>query len=197
MKKFVLGITGPSGSGKSLVSEYLGSLGGEVLNADEINHNLLSKDTIIIEKIRDAFGEEIIHNNEINRQKLGNIVFNNDTALKKLTNITFPFIHKKIVEMIYKSKSPFIVLDAPTLFEAELDTICNEVWCVLADKEKRLERLLTRDNISEQEILARLTAQPNDVFYIEKSDRVLYNNTTIDDLYSFVDIFIKETGVIL
>lgn len=191
----LIGLTGPTGSGKSTVSEVFRSKGFAVVDADKIAHRALC-DEACIEKLTQAFSEDILsEDNTINRKALAKVAFSNEENTKILNSITHPVIISLSLEEFealsqkgYKN----ILFDAPTLFEAGMDRMCNSVISVIAPKELRLMRILQRDNIGEEQALARINAQKEDSFYAEKSDFIIVNDGDYQNLLSQAEKIIEE-----
>jgi dephospho-CoA kinase len=178
----IIGLTGGIATGKSTVSEILEDLNIEVIDADEIVHNVLEyKD--VLKKIEEVFGGKVINNNgKVDRKKLGKIVFENNKKLKKLEAITHPKILEIIAHKIKKSESELIVLDAPLLFESSLDDKVDETWVIYANEKIQIKRLKKRDKLNKKEALDRINSQMDLDKKVEKADVVINNEGTIEDL---------------
>ena len=189
----LIGITGQSGSGKSLMSEYLKSKGRSVFDADLYARRAVEPETEGIKKITAEFGAEVLNGDgTLNRKKLADIVFSDETSLAKLNKTILPEISKLIARDLEKELERTVFLDAPTLFESSMDKICDVIVSVLADYHVRLERIKNRDNLDEVSAKMRLDAQQKDEFYIEKSDYIIYNNGGKEAFFSEVEKFIKN-----
>lgn len=191
----VIGLTGPTGSGKSLASEIFFEKGYSIINADKVAHFVYDTNKACIQEIDKAF-PGVIFENSINRKKLAGIVFSNKDRLNDLNKIVHPFIVNEIKSEIKRCEKNKVLLDAPTLFESGIDRICDKVISVLADREIRIRRIVSRDNISESEAVARITSQPIDEFYKNKSDFVVFNNydkeKLINDFENIIDKIDKD-----
>lgn len=180
----IIGLTGNSGSGKSTVSQIFSENGGYIIDADKIAHENIKKDTPAYNELKEAFKEDIFSSDgEIDRKKLGNIVFSDKEKLNLLNEINLKYILKKIsdeIAVISKETDSykFIVIDAPLLIETGLNYISNEVWVVCADKNIRLDRIMKRDCI--------------DADYAKKR---LNNQTPQEELVSFADVVIKNNDI--
>lgn len=158
----VLGLTGGLATGKTTVSNIFSELGYPVVSADEISHNLLL-DPIIKQKLVKIFGDDILdRQNNINRTKLGQIVFNDIKYLKKLEHIMNPIIKKKIIEIIeyYKKKSDgLVVIEIPLLFEKGYQDLVDNTMVVTTTSNQQLSRLIKRDKLSESDSKKRIALQ--------------------------------------
>lgn len=178
----IIGITGNSGSGKSTICAKLNEyLHANILDADKIAKKICFKNSQYLREIVQEFGQVVLlENGELNRKALSDIIYNNFSAKKKLDKITFKHVCGKIVEEIkensLKENIEYIIIDAPLLFEAELDKICNLVISVIAKKDQKIARICKRDNISKEIAEKRLEIQQEDSYYISKSDFVIENN---------------------
>lgn len=172
MKTLVIGLTGPSGAGKTNLSEYFKSLGFTCLNADEIYHETIKRGRPCFDALIGYFGEEIIgKDGEIDRRKLGKLVFSDAHQLIRLEKITHPFVVKDIEREIQKAIAKGgVLLDAPTLFEAGAHKLCNKTIALLGNKEVRLARIMKRDNITKEMALKRMNNQKTDKYYKERAD---------------------------
>ena len=185
----IIGLTGQSGSGKSVVADILKNYDTVIIDCDDIAHKNMLKGGISYDDIVACFGSEILLNNgEIDRKALGNIVFNNSEKLKMLNKITHGHIKNYIKNKI-ASTNKNIVIDAPLLFEAGLDNLCSSIWAVVCPMSIRLERVMKRDNISLEMAEARFKNQKSTEFFIENADVVFYNS---DDMKNIKERVIYE-----
>lgn len=188
----VIGGTGSSGSGKSLLGKMLKSRGFCVINADETVHKLYQEDAGCIKEIADRFGNEVVSSDgQINRNELGKIVFADKREKEALERIIFPRILSILDKVIKKANSKDVFLDAPTLFESGADCFCDFTIAILAEEKVRLERIKKRDGITETQAKLRFKAQPNDSFYIVYADKILYNNGNEEDFLKAADNLIE------
>lgn len=161
----VIGIIGGIGAGKSTVVSTMQQLyPSHVISADQIAHEILLKGQEGYKKVVDAFGETILdENGEIIRKKLGAIVFKDKNKVAQLNNITHPIICNEIKKQMnfYQRLQPnhLIIIDAPLLLEAGLDTLTDVIIGVFATEEARILRVKQRDNLPEEQIVQRINAQ--------------------------------------
>lgn len=182
--KKLIGITGGSGCGKSYISMLLKKRGIPVIDCDLVSREIMGKDTPCAEEVVRYFGDEILENGEINRRKLGKIVFSDPDKLKKLNEITHKYILSSIYNRMEKDESDIVCTDGATLIESGIR--CDMMVGVLADKEIRKKRIMERDGLTEADATLRINAQKDDSFYIENCDFVIYNNSGEIDIDQFI-----------
>ena len=188
----IIGITGSIACGKSTVSNYLKSKGYIVIDADKIGHEALDDD-YVKEKLILAFGNEILEDNKINRQKLGELVFGNSSNLNVLNNIIHPEIRKKILEKIDKNNDKeLIFIDVALLFEAKFDDLVDKIIVVYVDKNTQLTRLMKRNSISKKEALSRIVSQMSPIEKAKLGDYTVNNNLDVINTYEQVDKVLSE-----
>lgn len=183
----IIGLTGGIATGKSQVSSILSELGAMVIDADIVAREVVQKGLPAWQQLKDTFGEEyFLSNGELNRRKLGQLVFSHPDELAKLNSITHPAIKAKIEERINDLKvqgyNGIVVVDAALLLEAGWETMVDQVWVVDAPIEKRIERLMNRDNLTRDQALSRINSQMSQQERIAKADKIIYNNSDIDSL---------------
>ena len=188
----IIGITGSIACGKSTVSNYLKSKGYIVIDADTIGHEALDDD-YVKEKLILAFGNEILEDNKINRQKLGELVFGNSSNLNVLNSIIHPEIRKKILEKIDKNNDKeLIFIDVALLFEAKFDDLVDKIIVVYVDKNTQLTRLMKRNSISKKEALSRIVSQMSPTEKAKLGDYTVNNNLDVINTYEQVDKVLSE-----
>ncbi len=175
----VVGLTGPSGAGKSTVGDFLKRGGCSVLNCDSLTRSPQVYDGACIEELRAAFGEEIAPGGKLNRKELARRAFATEEGRRRLGEITFPRILRqvrRVAESAREAGVSLLVLDAPTLFESGLDSMCARIIAVTAAREERLLRVMARDNLSREQAQARFSAQGDGDFYESRADYVIENS---------------------
>ena len=171
----IIGLTGGIGSGKTMVAEYIKSLGIPVYIADDEARELMVNDKVIM-AISTEFGQEILDNGTLNRDKLAQIVFNNPKKLQKLNSIVHPEVKKHFDEWVEKHKNyPFVVKEAAILFESGSNKYCDAVITITSPLEPRLQRVMKRDKTDRKSVLKRMQNQWTDEQRIAKSDYVIHN----------------------
>ncbi len=184
----VIGLTGPSGSGKGKIAEILSEYGIQHINADSVYHNILIPPSPCLDELVETFGYKILNaGGQLDRRALGAIVFGdeNKQKLERLNSITHKYVCARIRQIIRYFESmdrKACVIDAPLLLESGLDRDCDFVISVLADAELRSRRIAQRDDISLEDANLRIRSQKSDSFYIDGADIVIYNNGDEDQL---------------
>ena len=182
MKK-VIGLTGSIASGKSTVSNKLKDSGYHVIDCDEINHLILKKDNIGYTEVVKAFGLEILAENlEIDRKKLGSIIFSNKEAKEKLNQILHPLIKKIVIEEIDKIDDGMVFLDCPLLFETDFHELCDLKIVVYVNLDTQIHRLMERDKITFPEALKKIYAQ------MSLDEKLTLADYVIDNCHGFGDL---------
>ncbi|NLB52931.1 MAG: dephospho-CoA kinase [Syntrophomonadaceae bacterium] len=181
----IIGLTGGIASGKSTVSKTLESLGAIIINSDEVAHSIMHPYKPAWYDIVKRFGREVLNADEtINREKLGQIVFNDAKLLKELNQITHWRVAERYKEDLrqIKMKNPdaVVVMEIPLLYETHAERICDEVWVVWVDRETQLDRLMKRDNISQENALKRIESQMDLDEKARRADVVIDNRHSIE-----------------
>lgn len=174
----VIGITGPTGAGKTTVLHVLKDLGAEILDADRVYHQLLRENTKLKAELVDTFGTDILNNRgEVNRPSLAQAVY--PDKLQILNEITHPYIIAEIEHRIsccQQNGCKVVAIDAIALIESGLHRRCDYVIAVLAPLETRIRRIMARDGIDEAYARRRALAQKDDAFFRANSDYQLENS---------------------
>ena len=186
----IIGLTGGIGSGKTMVAEYIKSLGIPVYIADDEARELMVDDKVIM-AISTEFGQEILDNGTLNRDKLAQIVFNNPEKLQKLNSIVHPEVKKHFDDWVENHKNyPFVVKEAAILFESGGNNYCDAVITITSPLKTRLQRVMKRDKTDRESVLKRMQNQWTDQQRIAKSDYVIHN-VSIEATKKQVDEILK------
>ncbi|MCM1299375.1 MAG: dephospho-CoA kinase [Firmicutes bacterium] len=179
----VIGLTGMSGAGKTTVCEVFRTNGFDIIDCDLICRKIVQKGKPCLSEIAFKFGSEVITpQGELNRSRLGKIIFSDKTKRSILNGIMYPYVSYIVIKNILSAKNNHVVLDAPTLFESGIDDICNTIVCVTAEKKSLIQRIIERDRISSEAAENRLNSQNPPEFYINKSNYAIFNNGTEEEL---------------
>jgi dephospho-CoA kinase len=172
-------VTGNIACGKSLVLDTLRELGAETIDADRVAHAVMRQGEPTWQRLVARFGEEIVGpDGEIDRRRLGTIVFNDPAALQALDAIVHPATLAAVRERIEQSTAPVAAVDAIKLYEEGLDRDCDEVWTVICDPAQQVERLMRRNGFSHAEALTRIEAQAPQAEKAARADHVIDNRGT-------------------
>lgn len=193
--KMIIGITGSIGTGKSTVSNYLISKGYSVVDADKISKGAYNIGSNGYKAILEVFGVEILNSNgEVDRKKIKKIVFDNSNMLQRLNMAIHPIIINEIekeIEILLESQN-VVFLDAPLLIETELHKKVDKIIVVACDKNEQINRIIKRDKITADMAISIINSQMSIDEKLKFADYIVYNNSTIENLYSQVDEIILE-----
>ena len=191
----VIGLTGGIGSGKSTVSSFLAEFGATIIDADKVWHEALKPDTDLWRGVVAAFGKGVVTpNGEIDRKRLGEMVFSNHEALARLNNITHPWMYKTVKAKLeeYRQKGVgVVVLEAPLLIEVPLSLRAgepslsdevDEVWVTVAPEFTVFKRLKEKSGMSEEQALARIRSQLSSAERLKYADVVIDTDCSLDEL---------------
>ena len=187
-----IGITGSIACGKSTVSDYLIDKGYTIIDADKLGHVALTSDDVK-RKLAEKFGDEILENNEISREKLGKLVFGNDDNLKILNSIIHPKIKELILKLQEEHKDKNLVfLDIALLYEANFVDLVEKVAVVYVDEDVQLERLMTRNTLSKEEAIKRVESQMSPREKASLGDFVINNSYSKEDTFQQIDEILEK-----
>ncbi len=202
-RKIRIGLTGNSGSGKSTVGKILEEQGFYPIDADRVYHSLIKKGEPGYEKITAAFDGVVDDAGEIDRKKLGDLVFSDEEKRKKLNELTHPLVLSRMEDKLpakalenggYKG----VVFDVPLLFESGAEKICDTTVAVIAPKQARIERLEKRDALTKTRILRRLASQHENDYYTKRAAHIIENTGSLASLHErvqdLVNILLSENG---
>jgi len=178
----VIGVTGISGSGKTVVTRMLAEMGGYAIETDPMAHGLMRKGCQAFYEIVDAFGVDILDaNGRIHRPALGAMVFRDKTKLALLESIIHPKVAFETTTLLRQAEFAgtynFAIIDAPLLIEAGMHKMCDSCWLITANHETRLSRIIARDEIPTEAAEKRLSSRPGDEALKPYAHIVIENNT--------------------
>ena len=183
MKK--IAITGNIASGKSQVEKIL-ARNYPVFDTDKIAHEIL-------DKIDEFYGYDVFTNGKIDRKKLGALVFSNPELKQKLEEIIHPKVKEEINKIFEEHKNDkFVFVSVPLLFEAGFETMFDKIILVTTNENKRLERLMKRDNLSKEDAVLRIQSQMSEKEKIQKSDFIAENNSDLSNLKNTVEQILEK-----
>lgn len=185
-KAYVVGLTGPIGSGKSVVAQIFLNNDYKLIDADKVAREVVEKGSPVLEKLALEFGCDVINRDgTLNRRLLADRAFSTKEGTDRLNSIT----HPAIVDLVKKKIAQYeengverIIYDAPLLFESNTNKLCDCIVSVIAPKEVRIQRVIERDSVTEADVRKRISAQHDESCYTEKSNYVIYNNSTLKEL---------------
>jgi dephospho-CoA kinase len=184
---YIIGLTGNIATGKSAVSGMLERLGALAIDADALVHELMGKGTPVWQAVVQEFGQGILgHERNIDRKKLGSIVFTDEAALHRLEAIVHPAVIARTEELIESSQEPVVVIEAIKLIEAGMDRTCDALWVTTCSKEQQLARLVEQRGLTEEEARQRIEAQPPQEAKLALADVVIDNSGGLDETWQQV-----------
>lgn len=185
--KYVIGLTGNIGTGKTVVRRMLEHLGAYTIDADALSHRAIAKGAPGYEPVLQLFGKWLLDSNgEINRNKLGSLVFNDAPAMRELEEIVHPLVRRAVDVLARRATQPVVVIEAIKLLEGDLRKACDAIWVTYAPQVVQIERLTRKRNISREEALQRINAQAPQTGKIEAANIVIRNIGSYDDLWKQV-----------
>ncbi len=189
MSRRIIGLTGGIACGKSTVSNYLENIYKiPVLDADIYAREAVEKGSAILERIFQRYGRKVkTEDNSLNRQQLGEIIFNNTEEKIWLESQIHPYVRECFKRHLEQLEAPIVVFSVPLLLEAKLTHLVTEIWVVFCGFEQQIERLMTRNNLSREQAIARINNQMPLAEKIALADIVLDNSGDLQALYTQID----------
>lgn len=190
--KRMIGLIGMSGAGKSTVCRIFADNGYTVIDCDISAREVVEKGYSSLDELKNELSPEVITpDGTLDRKKTAELIFNNDDKRMTFNRIIYPYITYNVIEKI-KAAGGDVLLDAPTLYEARLDGICDYIVSVCADMGVCVQRIMNRDNITEEMARARLGSQHDIEWYKERSSCCIINNGDVDELYAAAESIISQ-----
>lgn len=188
----VLGITGNIASGKSTIAGAFASLGAVLLDADQLARDVVAPGSPLLQQLLERFGTDVLlENGQLNRERLGQIIFSDPVARQDLNGIMHPAIGELAVERLRQLKKkpgiPLVVYEAPLLFEAGAEGRVDKVLVVKIDPQVQLQRLMQRDELDETSARQRIDAQMLQEEKLARADYVIDNSGTVAEALRQVD----------
>ena len=172
----IVGLTGGIGSGKSTVLNEFKNLGIKTYSADKVAKKLINSDKVLVKSIKNLFGDNIYINNIIDSEKLSKIVFQNPNKLESLNSIIHPAVAKDFESFIKANNWDYIVKEVAIIFETNTEDNYDKIILIRAPLEKRIKRVILRDNTTREDVIRRVNNQINDSTIIDKCDYIIDNN---------------------
>lgn len=190
----VIGITGGIASGKSNVCNVLRELGYKIIDCDEITFNLSKKGNILHKEIINYFGSEyLLEDGELDKKKLGSVIFNDQSKREALDRITHPIIKDELLrELKEYSNEEVIFVEVPLLYESKFNLICDFVVCVYLDKNLQIQRLMEREGISYEFAKRKVESQMDLKVKGQLADYVIISNGSFEETRVQVLAFIGK-----
>ncbi|OYD88787.1 dephospho-CoA kinase [Nostoc sp. 'Peltigera membranacea cyanobiont' 213] len=196
MTKRIIGLTGGIATGKTTVTNYLASAYNlPILDADIYAREAVSLGSPILGAIAQRYGEKILlPDGSLNRQKLGEIIFNRQDERNWIDNLIHPDVRDRFLTAISLSSSETLVLVVPLLFEAGMTDLVTEIWVVHCSQEQQLQRLIQRNHLNREQAQARINSQLSIEEKLAYADIVLDNSSTLEVLLKHIDVALKSTS---
>lgn len=187
MSKFVVGVTGGIGAGKSAVTDLFIELGIVVVDADLVAREVVEPGSPTLSAITVEFGEQILlADGNLNRPKMRELIFNDETAKKKLNGIIHPAIRREMLAQLEHANSPYVILSAPLLFENKLEKYVNTILVVDVPEAVQVLRASARDDVDIEQIKAIMESQCGRDYRLENASYIIDNTGSIEDLPEMV-----------
>ena len=191
--KYIIGLTGNIATGKSVVRRMLEHLGAYTIDADALSHRAIAKGAPGYQPVVEKFGKWILDKDgEVNRSKLGGVVFHDPAALAELEDIIHPLVRQAITVLIKRASQPVVVIEAIKLLEGELRKTCEAIWVTYAPEEVQIERLIRKRNLTREDAQHRISLQAAQGEKIAAANVVIRNTGSYDDLWKQVTTAWKQ-----
>jgi dephospho-CoA kinase len=174
--RLIIGLTGGIGSGKSTVSNFFSALGIEIIDADLVARQVVEKGQPALQEIEQHFGDQVLIGGELNRPFLRQLIFKNEQEKGWINNLLHPLIRAQIVEQLAKAKGDYVLLEAPLLFENNLNKLTDYDVVVDASPALQVKRACARDGTDEKVIYAIIASQIDSNTRLQKADFIINNN---------------------
>ena len=193
--KYIIGLTGNIATGKSVVRRMLEHLGAYTIDADALSHRAIAKGAPGYQPVIEKFGKWILDKDgEVNRSKLGGVVFRDSAALAELEGIIHPLVRQAIKVLVKRASQPIVVIEAIKLLESELRKECDSIWVTYAPEEVQIERLTRKRNLTREDAQHRISLQAAQGEKIAAANVVIRNTGSYDDLWKQVTTTWKQVS---
>ncbi len=191
--KFVIGLTGNIATGKSVVRRMLEHLGAYTIDADALTHRAYAKGAPGYQQVVDRFGKWLVNKDgEIDRSKLGNLVFNDHEAMLQLEAIAHPLVRQATEMLIKRATQPVVVIEAIKLLEGDLRMVCDSIWVTNATEEIQVERLMRKRGMNRDQATERIHMQSAQSAKVAVANIIITNTGSYDNLWRQVSAAWKE-----
>jgi dephospho-CoA kinase len=199
MTKNLIGLTGGIATGKSTVANYLATTYNlPILDADIYARDAVSVGSPILSQIAEKYGTEIIlSDGNLNRSKLGEIIFNQPEERYWVERVIHPYVRSCFAKAIKESSANTLILVIPLLFEANLENLVNQIWVVSCSPQQQKERLIERNNLTPEQAAARINSQLPIAEKIARADVVLDNSANLESLLRQIDKVLLQNSTLL
>ncbi len=197
----IIGLTGPSGTGKGLLCNYAKTLDIPSVDTDEVYHSLIAAPSLCTEELANRFGGILTPDGTVDRRALASIVFAPGAASlqEELNVITHKYVRQKTIELLTQYKKQrvrAVIVDAPLLYEAGFDDMCDFCIAVIAPYEARYHRIISRDGLSHDQACSRLAAQKPNEYYTSRSKYTIQNNDAPEMVYKQARAILTAEGLL-
>ncbi len=192
--KYIIGLTGNIATGKSVVRRMLEHLGAYTIDADALSHRVIARGAPGYQPVLDKFGNWLLdHEGQIDRSKLGRLVFSDGEALAQLEDIIHPFVIQAVDILVKRASQNVIVVEAIKLLESDLRNHCDAIWVTDAPQEVQVDRLMRKREMSQEEAIQRIHSQPAQKEKLAAAKVVIQNKGSFEDLWKQVSDAWKTT----
>ncbi len=192
MNTTVIGLTGQTGAGKSTISRFAAALSCRIIDADRVAREVVEKGSPCLQALADFFGSDILQKDgSLDRRRLAQKAFASQEKTEMLGRLTHPAILDRIRGCIAAADSDIVIVDAPQLYESGGEVLCDRVIAVVAPEQVRLERIMERDGLTEEEARLRIHAQHDSSYYTEKADYLINGSAPLADVQSKIQDIIS------
>lgn len=191
--KFIIGLTGNIATGKSVVRRMLEHLGAYTIDADALTHRAYAKGAPGYQAVIDRFGKWLVNRDgEIDRKKLGNLVFSDPEAMKQLEAIVHPLVRQATEILAKRATQPVVVIEAIKLLDGDLRKVCDSIWVANATEDIQIERLMRKRGMTREQALERIHMQSPQSQKVAVANIVITNTGSYDNLWKQVSEAWKE-----
>jgi dephospho-CoA kinase len=191
--KLVIGLTGNIATGKSVVRRMLEHLGAYTIDADALTHRVYAKGAPGYQQVIDKFGKWLLNKDgEIDRVKLGNLVFSDAEAMRQLEDVVHPLVRQAADILVKRATQAVVVIEAIKLLEGDLRNVCDSIWVTNAPEAIQVERLMKKRGFTQEQARERIHMQSPQNQKITMANMVITNTGSFDDLWKQVSEAWKE-----